>query len=210
MSRWDATRARLEADHCGGGGPDAVPAVPAGGGAALVYLITHPKLGAAKVGIADTSGLRLAQHRRAGWQVAAVFSVAAGRAAAVEAAMLEGWRRAGMPSYLAQGQMPQGGWTETVALGRLDLAAEVTRLCKLAVQQDARPSRSRSGASLRLRETAARKAARLGSCWRPRWPTGPRPSRGGALGLSPAAPGDLGDLRRGVRRLGPISSASSS
>ena len=118
-----------------------------------MYLITHPKLGAAKVGIADTSGLRLAQHRRAGWQVAAVFSVAAGRAAAVEAAMLEGWRRAGMPSYLAQGQMPQGGWTETVALGRLDLAAEVTRLCKLAVQQDARPSRSQSGASLRLRET---------------------------------------------------------
>ena len=154
-ARWDATRARLEADHLRRWGPDAVPAVPAGGGAALVYLITHPKLGAAKVGIADTSGLRLAQHRRAGWQVAAVFSVAAGRAAAVEAAMLEGWRRAGMPSYLAQGQMPQGGWTETVALGRLDLAAEVTRLCKLAVQQDARPSRSQSGASLSLGRQAS-------------------------------------------------------
>jgi hypothetical protein len=145
MSRWDAARARLEAAHLRQWGPDAVPAAPAAGGAALVYLITHAKLGAAKVGIADTSGLRLAQHRRAGWQVAAVFSVAAGRAAAVEAAMLEGWRRAGMPSCLARGQMPQGGWTETVALGRLDLAAEVTRLCKLAVQQDARPSRSQSG-----------------------------------------------------------------
>lgn len=122
-----------------------MPAVPARGGAALVYLITHAKLGAAKVGVADTSGLRLAQHRRAGWQIAAVFSVAAGRAAAVEAAMLEGWRQAGMPSCLTRSQMPQGGWTETVKLERLDLAAEVTRLCKLAVQQDARPSRSQSG-----------------------------------------------------------------
>ena len=145
MSRWDATRARLEADHLRQWGPDAVPAAAAAGGAALVYLITHAGLGAAKVGISDAAGLRLAAHRRKGWQVASVFSVPAGRAAAVEAAMLEGWRRAGMPSYLARGQMPQGGWTETVALGRLDLAAEVTRLCKLAVQQDARPSRSQSG-----------------------------------------------------------------
>jgi len=110
-----------------------------------VYLITHPGMGAAKVGISDAAGLRLAVHRRAGWQVAAVFSVAARRAAAVESAMLAGWRRAGMPSCLARGQRPQGGWTETVALGRLDLAAEVTRLCKLAVQQDARPGRSQSG-----------------------------------------------------------------
>jgi len=145
MSRWDATRARLEAGHLQRQGPDAVPARPMAGGTALVYLITHAGLGAAKVGISDPAGLRLAVHRREGWQVAAVFSVPAGRAAAVEAAVLEGWRRAGMPSCLARGQMPQGGWTETVALGRLDLAAEVTRLCKLAVQQDARPSRSQDG-----------------------------------------------------------------
>jgi hypothetical protein len=43
------------------------------------------------------------------------------------------------------GQMPQGGWTETVAAARIDLAATVTRICNLAVQQDARPSRSQSG-----------------------------------------------------------------
>jgi hypothetical protein len=29
--------------------------------------------------------------------------------------------------------MPQGGWTETVAAGRVDLAATVTRICNLAV-----------------------------------------------------------------------------
>ena len=55
-----------------------------------MYLITHAGLGAAKVGISDAAGLRLAAHRRKGWQVASVFSVPAGRAAAVEAAMLEG------------------------------------------------------------------------------------------------------------------------
>jgi hypothetical protein len=102
--------------------------------AALVYLITHAELGAAKVGIADTSGLRLAQHRREGWQILAVFQVSAKSAAAIETDVLKWWRGAlGLPSYLTRDQMPQGGWTETVAAGRVDLAATVTRICNLAV-----------------------------------------------------------------------------
>ena len=114
--------------------------------AALVYLITHAELGAAKVGIADMSGLRLAQHRREGWQILAVFQVSAKSAAEIETDVLKWWRGAlGLPSYLTRDHMPQGGWTETVAAGRVDLAATVTRICNLAVQQDARPSRSQDG-----------------------------------------------------------------
>ncbi len=114
--------------------------------AALVYLVTHAGYGAAKVGIADTSGLRLAEHRREGWQILAVFQVSAKSAAAIETDVLKWWRGAlGLPSYLTRAQMPQGGWTETVAAGRVDLAATVTRICNLAVQQDARPSRSQDG-----------------------------------------------------------------
>ena len=114
--------------------------------ARLVYLITHAAYGAAKVGIADMAGSRLAEHRREGWHIVAVFQVTAKAAIAIEADVLRWWRGAlGLPSYLRRDQMPQGGWTETVAAGRVDLAATVTRICNLAVQQDARPSRSQDG-----------------------------------------------------------------
>jgi hypothetical protein len=135
LSRGDVRRARFEA---GGLERCPVPAAAGADGTALVYLITHAELGAAKVGISDASGLRLAQHRREGWQILAVFQVRRDRAAAVETGMLKGWRQAGMPSYLTRSQMPQGGWTETVALERLNLGNEVTRLCKLAAPSLAR------------------------------------------------------------------------
>jgi hypothetical protein len=102
--------------------------------APLVYLVTHAAYGAAKVGIADTSGSRLAEHRREGWQILAVFQVTAKAAVAIETDILRWWRGVlGLPSYLRRDQMPQGGWTETVAAGRVDLAATVTRICNLAV-----------------------------------------------------------------------------
>jgi hypothetical protein len=103
-------------------------------GAALVYLITHAAYGAAKVGVADTSGSRLAEHRREGWQIVAVFQVTAKAAIAIETDVLRWWRgEMGLPSYLRRDQMPQGGWTETVAAGSVDLAATVTRICHLVV-----------------------------------------------------------------------------
>jgi len=45
--------------------------------AALIYLITHAGHGAAKVGIGDMAGSRLAQHRREGWQLLVAFQVTA-------------------------------------------------------------------------------------------------------------------------------------
>jgi hypothetical protein len=46
----------------------------------------------------------------------------------------------GLPSYLRRDQMPQGGWTETVAAGRVDLAATVAHVCELALSPEARPT----------------------------------------------------------------------
>jgi hypothetical protein len=114
------------------------------GGTALVYLVTHARLEAAKVGISDPAGARIAQHRRAGWQLAAAFLVAGGAATAIEDDVLGWWRTGlGLPSYLSRDQMPQGGWTETVATARIDLAATVARLCELVL----RPPGSRPAAA---------------------------------------------------------------
>lgn len=115
----------------------------------LVYLVTHAAYGAAKIGVTDAAGSRLAQHRRQGWQILAVLQVKTATAAiAIETEVLKYWRGLlGLPPWLKPSQMPQGGWTETVAAGAIDLTATVTRICNMAVQQDARPGRIRTGAS---------------------------------------------------------------
>jgi len=55
--------------------------------------------------------------------------------------VLRWWRRGlGLPPYLKREQMPQGGWTETVAVGAVDLAATVAHVCELALSPDAKPA----------------------------------------------------------------------
>jgi hypothetical protein len=144
--RYRAKLARTEADALEHGLPrEAAVLVARRGfradGAALVYLITHAAYGAAKVGIADMSGSRLAEHRREGWQIVAVFQVTAKAAIAIETDVLRWWRgELGLPSFLGRGQMPQGGWTETVAAAAVDLAATVAHVCELALSPGARPA----------------------------------------------------------------------
>jgi hypothetical protein len=61
---------------------------------------------------------------REGWQILAVFQVSARAAIAIETDVLRWWRgELGLPSFLRRDQMPQGGWTETVAVAGVDLAA---------------------------------------------------------------------------------------
>jgi hypothetical protein len=101
---------------------------------AVVYLITHTAYKAAKVGVGDTPGTRLAEHSRRGWQLVAMFQVTAQTAIEIEAGVLHWWRsELGLPPHLVRDQMPQGGWTETAALNSIDLAATVMRICQLAV-----------------------------------------------------------------------------
>lgn len=109
---------------------------------ALVYVITHAALGAAKIGVSDALGSRIAEHRREGWQLLAAFQVAAYAACAIEDDVLRWWRGdLGLPPFLRRDQMPRGGWTETVATGRVDLAATVAHVCELALLPEAEPVR---------------------------------------------------------------------
>jgi hypothetical protein len=101
---------------------------------ALVYLITHNRHGAAKVGVSDVAGTRLARHQQRGWQLTAAFQVPAKTAIEIETKVLCWWRgELGLPSFLNRAQMPQGGWTETVDAARIDLAVAVTLICQMAV-----------------------------------------------------------------------------
>lgn len=110
-------------------------------GPALVYLVAHSGMGAVKVGVSDASGSRIARHRQRGWQLVAAFQVSTGKAAvSIERDILQWWRtELGLASRVKQHDMPQGGWTETADLVRVDLAATVARICELALVPAARP-----------------------------------------------------------------------
>ena len=51
---------------------------------AIVYLITHPRHGAAKIGITDADRSRLKKHSQRGWQVLAEVQVPGERALSIE------------------------------------------------------------------------------------------------------------------------------
>ena len=99
----------------------------------IVYLLLHPILGAAKVGIAKAAGFRLRAHAKRGWQVVASVEVPGKLAVEIEASILDWWRTGlGLPPYLSKLEMPQSGWTETVDADAIDVPATVRRIQQLA------------------------------------------------------------------------------
>lgn len=100
---------------------------------AVVYLVAHKRLRAAKVGIGRAAGNRVEQHRKLGWYVLTCEPVPGKRALAIEENILGWWRtELALPAYLSKGEMPQGGWTETVDLDEVDIAATIERIRALA------------------------------------------------------------------------------
>jgi DNA-directed RNA polymerase subunit RPC12/RpoP len=92
---------------------------------AIIYLISHSKLGAHKIGVAGAAkhNERLAKHARQGWTVYKHKEFKKG----IDAFNLEGkilhWLRyqKNLPPYLSIEQMPQAGWSETVDASEIDL-----------------------------------------------------------------------------------------
>jgi hypothetical protein len=98
-----------------------------------VYLLVHPTLGAAKVGIAAAAGFRLKAHAKHGWEAVASVEVPGPLAIEIEAAVLTWWRVGlGLPPYLSKNEMPQAGWTETVDADAIDIPATIRRIKELA------------------------------------------------------------------------------
>lgn len=81
-------------------------------GPAVLYLLTHPKWGAHKIGITAPSARRLEQHSRRGWTIVESMQCPDGRTARrIEAMILHWWRRElRMEPHLRDGD----GWTETI------------------------------------------------------------------------------------------------
>lgn len=93
---------------------------------AVVYLVVHDKLSAAKVGVANRSAARrrIRQHEIRGWALLAFYDATGKKALMVEQGVLDWWRtELRLPIFLEATQMPQGGYTETVDLTAIDLAA---------------------------------------------------------------------------------------
>ena len=106
-----------------------------------IYLITHEKLSAHKIGIANSYKNRrfddrMYKHEKQGWMLFKKMNFKTVKEAAnIESAILE-WLRmdVGLGIHLASSQMPQGGWTETVDSSEIDLSiiwAKVEELSKV-------------------------------------------------------------------------------
>lgn len=90
---------------------------------ALVYVITHERLNAHKIGIGAPSGYRLKQHQRQGWEVFKTLLLDTGdEAFEIERRVLE-WLRndLGLPPAVPRESMPQRGETETVSADDINL-----------------------------------------------------------------------------------------
>ena len=95
-----------------------------------LYLITHDKLNAHKIGIANNykgkrADDRMYRHQKQGWTLVNKLNFdTVKEAAEIEAKVLK-WLRleVGLEVYLVNKNMPQGGWTETVKASDIDLSA---------------------------------------------------------------------------------------
>lgn len=93
----------------------------------LFYLMTHPKYQAHKVGIGNSGrkkGTRVSQHKRSGWLlVQELMFSRTDDAFQLEQKVLDWLRKdKGLPPYLSELEMPQGGYSETVDASEIDLA----------------------------------------------------------------------------------------
>jgi hypothetical protein len=106
-----------------------------------IYLITHEKLGAHKIGIANSYKSkkyddRMYQHERQGWVLYKKKSFdTVQKASDIETSVLK-WLRlqVGLPAFLTPKQMPKSGHTETVNASEIDLPtiwAKVEQLSKV-------------------------------------------------------------------------------
>ncbi|SET81696.1 hypothetical protein SAMN05421811_104249 [Nonomuraea wenchangensis] len=89
---------------------------------ALVYLMVHPTLAAAKIGIAKVGSRRIALHESTGWTLLTTIFMSGRQARAVERHVLSNWSALGLPYGVHPSAMPYAGYTETVSLDarRLD------------------------------------------------------------------------------------------
>ena len=103
----------------------------------ILYLMTHPKYQAHKIGIGNSGrikGTRVREHQRSGWVL--VKELAFSRtddAFEVEQNILEWLRKdKGLPPFLSESEMPQGGYTETVDASEIDLVTIWNKVEKIA------------------------------------------------------------------------------
>jgi recombinational DNA repair protein (RecF pathway) len=104
----------------------------------ILYLIKYDAYRVLKVGVSSTTSRqnRIKSHADNGWEVVKTWDVAdAGLAEAVETAVLNHWRKVlGAPIAMRREDMPQGGYSETVAMLFVD-QEEAIRIIDVCLAQ---------------------------------------------------------------------------
>lgn len=103
---------------------------------AYLYLMTHPNLGAHKVGIANTKTRvnRIKEHQKYGWVLFKAIDFETGDDAYQIEQQVLTWLRLkkGLGIFLSKEQLPQGGYSETVEAGEIELVTIWAKIEKLS------------------------------------------------------------------------------
>lgn len=95
------------------------------GGSGYLYLISHARLQALKIGISNNASQsdRVSDHVTHGWKVENIWTFANFNVAErIEGAVIAWWRNEmRLPPHVPQSAMPQGGYTETVSLAGIGI-----------------------------------------------------------------------------------------
>lgn len=90
-------------------------------GEAIFYLVENKKLRAMKIGIAGKTTKRLAAHKHQGWTTLQQVETPYGYQAWYAEGKVLAWLRSekGLPAFVDEKWMPQGGFTETFEFGKI-------------------------------------------------------------------------------------------
>jgi len=98
----------------------------------LIYLLAHREWPALKIGVTNVRSNRLADHAAEGWDCVYEKDLDGRTAYEIEQTVLAWWRtELKLGPYLKRGQMPQGGWTETISADTID-ASDIIDLIEQA------------------------------------------------------------------------------
>jgi len=103
---------------------------------AYLYLMTHQTLGAHKIGIANVSTRinRIKEHQKYGWQLFKSIDFETGDDAFQVEQQVLTWLREkkGLGAFSSKEQLPQGGYSETVEAGEIELVTIWAKVGKLS------------------------------------------------------------------------------
>lgn len=127
-------------------------------GPGLLYLLSHDKFQAHKIGVTSPASVRLPRHWKRGWKTfkQATFTHYTDAYHVEQSVLRRLWVELNIQPFLSPQEMPSGGWTETISASSISLS----QLWRVVLQETVRVRRTpREAQSPRITSRSTRRCA---------------------------------------------------